>query len=182
MTAHSFENLKREVESRSVAHHFSRAVLEWDVVELEENPQQDGACVCGQQNLKLMFTIHNRVNDADIYPIGSQCVHHFERKDLNERVSVLSTALKLRKSFLNGENVTVTSEYFTKALLGWLQDEGAFGPDQYNGQDPEGDHSFLIKMFNKRDKSTISRPQNSKAHMLLTRKVRPFVQGHESLT
>lgn len=181
MTAHSFENLKRVVESQSAAAHFSCAVLEWDVVELEENPQQDGECVCGQQNLKLMFTIHNRVNGAKIYPIGSQCVNHFERKDLNEQVSVLSSALKLRKSFLNGENVTVTAQYFTKAVLGWLQDEGAFGPDQYNGDDPQGDHSFLIKMFNKCDISAISRAQNRKVHMLLTRKVKPFVEHHKSL-
>ncbi|MBE0011676.1 hypothetical protein [Arthrobacter sp. AET 35A] len=181
MTVDSFETLKRVVESESVASDFFRAVLEWSVVELEENSQADGVCVCGQQNLVKMFTIRNHRNSAELFPIGSHCVNHFGREDLNLQVAVFSSLLSLRKSVLTGKQIVLTSEYFSRAVLKWLLDEGAFPPDEWNGYDGERDYLFLLDMFNKHHKDELSKKQKGKIYQLLRLKVLPFIRDHKAL-
>lgn len=44
------------------------------------------------------------------------------------------------------------------------------------------DYEFLVKMFNKRNKDAITKPQQSKIYMLLKNKVLPFVQTHDRLS
>ncbi|MHA7177956.1 hypothetical protein ACX80D_15025 [Arthrobacter sp. Sr24] len=181
MTSDSFETLKRVVESESVAGEFFRAVLEWNVVELEEHPTGEGACVCGQQNLVKMFTIRNHKNGSELFPIGSHCVNHFGREDLNLQVTVFSDLFSLRKSILAGERITLTSEYFSRAVLKWLLDEGAFPADQWNYGNGENDYQFLLDMFNKRNKDELSRKQEAKIYQMLKYKVVPFVRDHAAL-
>ncbi|MEZ2390208.1 hypothetical protein AB6813_11780 [bacterium RCC_150] len=181
MTADSFETLKRVVEAESVASDFHHAVHEWSVVELEEHPTGEGECVCGQQNLVKMFTIRNHRNGAELFPIGSHCVNHFGREDLDLQVTVLSDLLSLRKAILEGKRITLTSEYFSRAMLKWPYDEGAFPADQWNDGDAERDYVFLVDMFNKRNKDDISRKQEAKIYMMLKHKVLPFVRDHEAL-
>ena len=180
MVADSYERLKAVVASASVSDDFQTAVLEWNVVELEENSRGDGECVCGQQNLVKMFTIRNHLNDAELFPIGSQCVNHFGRADLDLQVAVFSDLLSLRKSILAGERITLTSEYFSRELLRWLYEEGAF-PEDANGYGGEKDYLFLLKMFNKRIKEDITDGQARKIFVLLTYKVKPFVRDHSAL-
>lgn len=181
MTSDSFKTLTREVVSASEADNFVDAVLEWNVVELEEHPTGEGECVCGQQNLVKMFTIKNQFNGTDLFPIGSQCVNHFGRADLDLQVTVFSDLFSLRKSILAGDRITLTSEHFSRAMLQWLLDEGAFTADQYNGFDGEKDYRFLIDMFNKRNKDSLSRKQEGWIYNLLKHKVVPFVRDHEAL-
>jgi hypothetical protein len=180
MTSDSFETLRQVVESASVANDFYTAVHEWNVVELEEDPNGDGECVCGQQNLVKLFTIRNYRNNAELFPIGSQCVNHFGRADLDLQVTVFSGLLSLRKSILTGERITLTSEYFSRGMLQWLHEEGAFA-DERNGFDGEKDYAFLLKMFNKRNKDDISQNQKKKIYVMLTYKVTPFVRDHKAL-
>jgi hypothetical protein len=181
MTTDSFKTLKRVVESESVADEFFNAVFEWNVVELEEHPTADGECVCGQQNLVKMFTVRNHRNGAELFPIGSHCVNHFGREDLDVQVTVFSDLLSLRKHILAGQRITLTSEYFSRAVLKWLLDEGAFPADQWNGHDAENDYLFLIEMFNKRNKDALSRKQEAKIYQMLKLKVIPFVRDHKAL-
>lgn len=50
-----------------------------------------------------------------------------------------------------------------------------FAPDAFNHGDGWNDCEFLLKMFGKRDKSTINSKQRYKMRMLLETKVIPFV-------
>jgi len=181
MTAESFDALVRAVVASSVSDTWSTAVLEWNVVELEEDPTGQGVCVCGQLNLVKMFTIRNHSNGSTLFPIGSVCVNQFGRDDLNQQVVVFGTLLALRKAILAQQDVTLTSEYFSRAVLEWLYNEGAFTPDQWNQNNGWNDREFLLTMFNKRDKDAISVPQKRKISMLLHRKVFPFIQDDERL-
>jgi hypothetical protein len=174
LAAHSFETLKRVIEDNSVAAHFSVAVHEWAVVSVEEHPDSQGECLCGQQNLLYMYTIRNSRNQETLTYIGSKCVEHFERADLNAQVSVLSELLTLKKAIEDGENITLTSDYFSKALLAWLFEEGAF-------KDGEGDYEFFLKMFNKRKKEDITVKQNRKIWAMLNYQVKPFILNHSAL-
>lgn len=180
MAAHSFETLKKVIEDRSVAAHFHEAVHEWSVVAVEEHPDSQGECVCGQQNLLYMYTIYNSKKQEPLTYIGSQCVHHFERQDLDMQVSVFSQLLALKKAIEEGTRITLTSEYFSKALLAWLADEGAFNNER-NGYNGDDDYSFFLKMFNKRKKEDITDLQNKKIWAMMNLQVKPFIQNHPAL-
>lgn len=181
MTTESFDALVGAVVASSVSGSWAAAVLEWDVTELEEDPAGEGICVCGQTGLVKLFTIRNRHNGAELYPIGSVCVNQFGVEVLDRQVSVFSQLLALRTAIRANENVTLTSEYFSRAVLEHLYFSDAFTPDQWNGGDGENDYEFLTKMFNKRNKDDITAPQRRKISALLNQKVLPFIAAHERL-
>lgn len=180
MAANSFETLKKVIEDNSVASNFYDAVHEWSVVAVEEHPQSEGECVCGQQNLLYMYTIHNKKNQNTLSYIGSQCVHHFEREDLNVQVSVFNLLLALKKAIEEGTKITLTADYFSRDLIDWLLDQGAFD-NEYNGNNGDQDHSFFLKMFNKRKKEDISDAQRKKIWVMLQHQVKPFIRNHPAL-
>lgn len=171
----NFQVLRSAVIAASDADKWKKALLEWDVTSLEEHPSSDGVCVCGQTGLLWMYTITNEVNGAELYPIGSSCVNHFGRTDLNRRVDVLHKLALVQATANAGKRVEMTTEYFSRAALKFLFEEGAFTPDSYNGHDGENDLEFLLKMFGKRDKSTINSKQSYKLRKLVENKIIPFV-------
>lgn len=68
----NFQVLRSAVIAASDAGTWKKALLEWDVT-----------------SLLWMYTVTNEVNGAELFPIGSSCVDHFGRTDLNRRVEVL---------------------------------------------------------------------------------------------
>lgn len=178
MMTESFHRLTSVVIAASVANAWSAAVLEWDVTELEEDPAGSGECVCGQQELVLLFNIANKHNGAKLYPIGSTCVRKFGRTDLNRQVTLDSDLFRLYAPILNSMPITLASDYFAGAMIEYLNNEGAFTPDRW---DADGGYAFMLDMFNKRKKNEITRSQRSKIAVLLNRKVIPFVLADESL-
>ena len=177
MTTDSFRSLVAAVVASSQAHTWSAAVQEWIVTDVEDDPDHDGVCVCGQTGLGQLFTIKNRVNGAELFPIGSVCVNKFEQADLDRQVTVFAQLLGLRKALREGKDITLTSEYFSRALLEHFFYQGVFQPNQWNGNDAENDYEFMVDMFNKRDKNSLSRKQNAKIYMLLKNAVLPFVEA-----
>ncbi|MGQ2916466.1 hypothetical protein [Microbacterium aurantiacum] len=148
---------------------------------VEEHPSSEGECVCGQTNLLWMFTITNSNNGAELFPIGSSCVNHFERTDLNRQVAVFRKLMDIRAAAQQQKQVTLTTDYFSRAVLDYLLEAGAFTPDEYNFWDAQGDFEFLRKMFGVRDKSTISSKRQWKIRKLLDLKVIPFILSDERL-
>jgi len=181
MTTGSFEALTEAVIASSVSDGWATAVREWDVVLLEENPAGDGVCVCGQNNLVKLFTIENSKNNSTLYPIGSTCVNQFGRADLDRKVDLFIDLHKLRLAHRENRPITLTSEYFSRAMLEYFYFEDVFDGDQWNNGDGERDYEFLLKMFNKRIKEDITTRQQSKIFMLLRHKVLPFVEADTRL-
>lgn len=169
------QELRREVLLRSNAANWHASVHEWDVVSIDTHPYGQGVCVCGQPNLRWLYTIANASNGHSLYPIGSTCVQHFGRRDLDLEVSTLRSLADLRHAIDAGRHIDLTTEYFSRSLLERLRDDGAFEADDYNGWNGDNDHAFLRKMFGVRDKSTISSKQRWKVRMLIERKIVPFV-------
>jgi hypothetical protein len=66
-----FQALVRAVIDSSVANDWGTAVTEWEVTDVDEDPDGRGICVCGQPNLVQLFTIENQRNRAVLQPIGS---------------------------------------------------------------------------------------------------------------
>lgn len=137
--------------------------------------------MCGQTELVKLFTIENVHNGAQLFPIGSVCVNRFELTDMNRGLEVFEGLLKLRSALLAGEHIGLDSDYFTRAMIIHLHAEGAFTPDRWNGGDGQRDCDFLLKMFNKRNKSEISARQRYKITTVLKQKVFPFVLTYDRL-
>lgn len=174
-TTANFQVLRGAVIAASDAGTWKKALLEWEVASLEEHPTSDGECVCGQTGLLWMYTITNEVNGAELYPIGSSCVNHFGRTDLNRRVDVLHKLAFVQATANAGKPVEMTTEFFSRAALKFLFEEGAFTPDSFNHGDGANDYEFLLKMFGKRDKTTITSKQRYKLRKLVEDKIIPFV-------
>jgi len=181
MTTANFQALRRAVIESSVADRWKPAAREWEVTSVEEHPDSSGECICGQTNLLWMYTITNGVNGAELFPIGSTCVNHFERTELNQQVGVFRKLLQLRAAVRQGTPIALTTEYFSRAVLDELYEAGAFTPDQYNHGDGWNDWDFLRKMFGVHDKSAISTARQRKIRKLLEMKVVPFVLSDDRL-
>ncbi|MFI8633580.1 hypothetical protein ACIGEP_13385 [Microbacterium sp. NPDC077663] len=179
--ADSFEVLTSKLMAVSVSTDLASAISEWEVVALEEDPSRDNFCVCGQPELAKLFTIRNSRNGEVMYPIGSECVKKFGSKDLDAQVNLYADLLKLRIAVQKVATIEMTSEFFSRAVLEYLYEEGAFTPDQYNGQDGEMDLIFLLKMFNMRYKDRITGPQRRKIRMLMSNKMEPFILNDRRL-
>jgi hypothetical protein len=175
MTTANFQALRAAVLASSSADEWATAVHEWEVVEVDEDPALRGVCVCGQTGLHYLFTIRNHRNSATLHPIGSSCVNHFGRADLDREVDVLPKLFKILTASVNGQRITLTSEFFSRVVLEYLYDGGAFTPDQYNNADGASDYEFLLKMFNKKKKEDITSPQQRKISVLLNTKVIAFI-------
>lgn len=177
MSTASFAALAQAVIASSVGSHWSSAVLEWEVTDVDHDPRRRGVCVCGQTGLADLFTISNLRNGAVLHPIGSTCVNQFGRADLDRQVNVLGDLLRLRLALEAGDGVDLSSRFFSRALLAYLRDAGVFTPDQWNHGNGDRDYDFLLEMFNKRNKEEITRRQHAKITALLRTKVFPFVSS-----
>lgn len=161
----------------SVATTWDDSVIEWTIIDLEEDPKGQGVCVCGHPNLVQMFTIRNLRNGNELYPIGNECVKKFRRKDMKSDAALLTALYKLRTAINLGQ-ATLTSTYFSRTLIKDLKDKGAFTKDKWNS---DGRYQFILDMFNKKNKDEITGPQQYKINKLLENKIFPFVVDDDRL-
>ena len=170
-----YRNLMMTVIRCSESDNWQDAVEEWDIDDCEEDLSCSSECVCGKENIKYLYTIRNRYNGRILFPIGSSCINKFERSDLREVTSLIESQFKLLHAVESGRYLSLSTELFSRKLLRWLYEEGAFDTE-YNHYDGEGDYEFMLKMFNKRDKDSISYNQDKKIKAILLKSVKPFLQ------
>ncbi|WP_270354433.1 hypothetical protein [Microbacterium testaceum] len=173
MTTHNFETLSRVVIAHSAAATWARAVEEWQVVSMIQDPTESGVCVCGKTGLIYLYTIRNTRTATDLFPIGSSCVELFEVEELDVSVNVLRRLLELRIAFEAGKQIELTSKHFSRAMLADLYENGAFPPNDYNRSNGYNDYKFLLDMFNQHHDFTSN--ENKKVWVLINRTIRTFV-------
>jgi hypothetical protein len=171
-----YRNLIKQVVDNSEASAWEDAIFEWEVFDCEEDDSLFSSCICGKENLRYLFTIRNIENGNILYPIGSSCIKKFERDDLNQDASIKEQLFKLLHAIEKNEYITLSREYFSRKLLGYLYEEGAFHANSYNRYNPEVDFEFLLKMFNKRDKDSITPAQERKITAIIMGSIRPFLR------
>ena len=142
--------------------------------DVEEDETLEESCVCGKENLRYLFTIRNIYNGHTLFPIGSSCIKKFERYDLNEEVAAKEQLFKLLHAIENNEFLTLSSSLFSRKLLLYLYDIGAFKPTPHNRYNPENDYHFMLDMFNKRNR--MSYRQESKTTAIILNSIKPFLQ------
>ncbi len=172
-----YNKLIQRVIDESEASDWKNAVLEWEIFDCKEDETLQESCIYGKEELRYLFTIRNTINDNRLYPIGSSCIKKFERDDLNEDVSIKKQLFKLLHAIESNEFITLSKDFFTKKLLDYLYDEDVFQATIYNDFDPEVDYEFLLKMFNKRDKDSISDAQQRKIFAIIKNSIKPYLRS-----
>lgn len=168
-------NLIQKVLDKSEGNTWNEAVQEWVIDDCEEDDSLESSCICGKEKLRYLFTIRNVRNGNTLFPIGSSCIKKFDRADLNEEVSIQEKLFKLFHAIEDGSFITLSSEFFSRKLLKYLYDVGVFQANEYNNYDPEIDYEFMLKMFNKRDKDSITRNQQRKINAIIMTSIRPYL-------
>lgn len=149
------------------------AVLEWSIDDVEEDETVEESCICGKENLRYLFTIRNTVNGHTLYPIGSSCIKKFERSDLDEDVADKEQLFKLLHAVESRNFLAISSDFFSRRLLRYLYDLGAFKATSFNNFEPYDDYQFMLDMFNKRYRSD---RQEKKATAIILNSIKPFLQ------
>ncbi len=148
---------------------------EWEIVDCEEDNTLSESCICGKEHLYYLFTIKNTANGNILYPIGSSCIKKFGRNDLDNEASIREQMFRLYHAVDADQFISLSPDFFSRKLLYRLYEEGAFDSD-YNGYDGYDDYEFILKMFNKRDKSTITFRQEKKIRAIIVASIKPYLQ------
>lgn len=170
-----FNNLIITVINASESNEWLDAVDEWEICDCEEDVSCSSECICGKENIKYLYTIRNKYNEKMLFPIGSSCINKFERKDLRDETALIEERFRLLHAVESNRYLSLSSEIFSRILLRWLFEEGAFDTS-YNRFDGEEDYEFMLKMFNKRDKDAITIKQDKKIKAIIMNSIKPFLQ------
>lgn len=153
---------------------WNEAVEEWEIIDCEEDLTLSSACICGKEKLRYLYTIRNRETEHILFPIGSSCIKKFERDDMIEETNIREKLFRLYHAIQENERIELNSRFFSRNLLGWLSDEGAFKATIYNNFDGRKDYLFMMDMFNKR-KGNITDKQWSKIRAIIVTSIRPYL-------
>lgn len=171
----SFEQLKKVVLEKSCSKNWINAVLEWEITDADEDESCSSSCVCGKEDIRYLYTIENKKTKETLFPIGSSFIRKFERSDLNNQTSLAEQLFKLYHAVEENEFLNLSTDLFSRKLLKYLYEEGAFySTNEHYGE--EENYKFLLKMFNKRDKDAITQSQQKKISAILLNNIKPFVQ------
>ncbi len=75
----------------------------------------------------------------------------------------------------DGEYITLDAKYFSRKLLKYFYDQGVFSDSQYNNYNGFNDYKFMLQMFNKKNKGSISPRQQTKINALIMNNIRPYL-------
>ncbi|MCL1951927.1 MAG: hypothetical protein FWF60_03785 [Oscillospiraceae bacterium] len=168
------QNLVNAVVGNSEAKDWQSAVTEWHIVDVEEDLTLSESCICGHPNLRYLFTIQNTINGRFLFPIGSECIKKFERPELNEEAKVMEQLFKLLHAIEENQFLTLSRELFSRKLLLYLHELGAFKPTRHNQYNPFNDYSFMLDMFNLGDRR--SENQEKRTVAIILNSIKPFLQ------
>lgn len=175
MSSEYSDNLINKILKLSKNKNWDIAVSEWEIVACDEDEEISSICICGKENIRYLFKIKNLKNNNILYPIGSSCIKKFERQDLNEIVSIKEKLFKLLFAIENKYYITLSSEYFSRKLLKYLYQQKCFKASKYNNFNPEEDYIFLLNMFNKQNKSSITINQKNKITAIIMSTIKPYL-------
>ena len=83
---------------------------------------------------------------------------------------------KLLHAVKDNKFISLNPELFSRKLLFTLYEEGAFVPNPYNDFNGENDYEFLLKMFNKKNKGSITPAQHKKIRAIIVFSIKPYLQ------
>lgn len=168
----NFESLIEEVLRNSNSQYWESAVQEWEISDVIEDKTLSKSCLCGHPNLKYLFTITNKENGNELFPIGSECIKKFNRDELYDEAKLKEQLFNLYHAVEMNKFLSLSSELFSRKLLKYLYEIGSFKATEYNNFCPENDYNFLLKMFNARTRTAA---QDRKVKAIILSSIKPFI-------
>lgn len=159
----------------SESEYWEDVVTEWEIVDCEEDDSCSSECICGKENIKYLYTIRNVLNGNELFPIGSSCIKKFNRTDMNEETALRESTFRLLHAVGSNKYLSLSTELFSRKLLRWLYEQGAFNTP-YNHFNGKEDYEFMLQMFNKKDKNKMTVMQDKKIKAILLNSIKPFLQ------
>ena len=154
-------------------------MLEWDIIDCEEDDELESSCICGKENLRYLFVIKNDITGKVLYPIGSSCIKKFNRKDLNEQASISEQLFKLLHAVESGEYISLSTEFFSRKLLAYLYEDGAFTDNEYNNYKSKYKKLQVFRLLflqNICNKDQITPRQHKKIRAIIVASIRPYLK------
>lgn len=108
------ENLIKTVMDKSWGNTWKEAVQEWDIIDCAEDNSLSRSCICGKEQIKYLYRLHNRKTNQWLFPIGSSCIKKFQRKDLQEKTATTEAMFKLLHAVGNNQYLQLSSGKITK--------------------------------------------------------------------
>ncbi len=87
------KKLIETVMNKSLGDTWEEAVQEWDIIDCAEDSSLSKSCICGKEQIKYLYRLHNRKTNQWLFPIGSSCINKFQRKDLQEKTATTEAML-----------------------------------------------------------------------------------------
>lgn len=167
--------LQKVVIENSESDYWEDAVDEWEIIDCNIDDKMKEICICGHEGLRYCFTIQNRYDYNQLYPIGSSCILQFGRSDLRQTVKIYEELFRIRTKHYNRERITL--EDFSRKLLQFFLDEDTFKATRYNNYNPENDYEFMLQMFNRR--SELTERRQAKVNAIIISSIIPYIQTME---
>lgn len=109
---------------------------EWYDSDMVVDSTMSESCICSQPNLKYQFTIKNKVNGNELFPIGSECIKFFQDEVMTNSTQIRLDVQALVDHVSASKYISYDSPLFTRKVLKYLHEHGAFQP---------GDSSYLTE-------------------------------------
>lgn len=171
----NFENLKYAVLCASESDSWFDAVYEWRIIGCEVDYTCASKCICGKEQIKYLFRILNIYNGNVMFPIGSKCIKRFEVDQLSEEVDYYEQLARLVSATKSNKFISLDSSLFSRKLLQFLYERGAFKPSVYNRGSAFNDYKFMLDMFNRRTPPT--NKQDKKIKAIILNHIIPFARS-----
>lgn len=167
----------------SIADRFEEAALEWDVTKCTTG---DGECICGQKHLQYLFTIRNRKNGIELYPVGSECIKKFNNEHAIETAMRMQELLAIAEKLKALQSKTkkqvpdgIGFQVFSRKLLKFMYLNGAFPANRFNRYNGYNDYEFALGTFNGRYRNDA---QRKKEYMLMKQTIGWVYEYAQALT
>lgn len=170
----SHADLIRTVISSSDSKTWRKARLEWFVKSMDEDESLESTCICGHEHLRYLFTIENRDNGNQLYPIGSKCIELFSSDRMNRDAKMQLAEWRLirriiRHAQICGKGDIIDFDSLRPSLSRKLL-QHLYRRKVFNWLD----YKFMLDMFNMRNEMTVR--QERKYYAIAKESLYPYLR------
>ena len=180
MTLPVRKSLHDAVLQASKADTWDQATKEWNEVSLIFNGIGRSNCICGNA-IKYSYELFNTVTGQHLFPIGSDCVRHFHRISLDQKLEEEEKLLRklenLTKKVKKKEKIKVNKSDFDERLLKWFWEKGVFKANRGNHFAPERDYQLFLEVFQGGSWTKAEPKKKARMEEVLEKCIKPFLLG-----
>ena len=174
------KSLHDAVLQASQANTWDQATKEWNEVSLIFNGIGRSNCICGNA-IKYAYELFNNVTGQRLFPIGSDCVRHFQLisldQQLEEEEKLLRKLENLTRKAKKKEKIKVNKSDFDERLLKWFWEKGVFKANRCNQFAPEKDYQLFLEVFQGRSWTKAEPKKKARLEEVLEKCIKPFLLG-----